>query len=50
MLLALTTLACMKEKQCIVGWQNVGDTYQDLIRVMVFRSLSFSEERAAEIK
>ena len=49
-LLALTIVACMKEKLCIVGWQNVGETYQDLIRLMVLMSLSFSEERAAEIQ
>lgn len=46
-LLAPTTV---KEKLCVVGWQNVGETYQDLIRVMVLMSLSSSEERAAEIQ
>jgi len=49
-LLALTIVACMKEKLCIVGWQNARETYQDLIRVMVLMSCSFSEEKAAEIQ
>lgn len=47
---ALTTAACMKEKLSRVGCQNVGETYQDLIRVMVLMSLSFSEERTAELQ
>lgn len=49
-LLAFAIAAYMKEKLYIVGWQNVGETNQDLIRLMVLMSLSFSEERAAEIK
>lgn len=49
-LLAFAIAACIKENLYIVGWQNVGETNQDLIRLMVLMSLSFSEERAAEIK
>lgn len=49
-LLALTIAACLKEKPSRVGWQNVEETHQDLIRVTVLISLSFSEERTAEIQ
>lgn len=49
-LLALSTEGCMKENLSRVGWQDVGETYQDLITIMIFMSLSFSEARTTEIQ
>lgn len=48
-LLALSTEGCMKENLSRVG-QDVGETYQDLITIMIFMSLSFSEARTTEIQ